>query len=59
MENNFNIDNNTMNQIKNLVDNGNISDALSKISPEMIQNFSKMMNQNSDNPSSQSTQTLI
>lgn len=47
--NNLNIDNDTMNQIKNLVNGGNISDALSKISPEMIQNFSNMMNSNSQN----------
>jgi len=32
-----------MNQIKNMVDNGNISEAVSKISPEMIENFSKML----------------
>lgn len=48
-KNNLNIDNDTMNQIKNLVNGGNISDALSKISPEMIQNFSNMMNSNSQN----------
>ena len=47
--NNLNIDNDTMNQIKNLVNGGNISDALSKISPEMIQNFSNMINSNSQN----------
>ena len=47
--NNLNINNDTMNQIKNLVNGGNISDALSKISPEMIQNFSNMMNSNSQN----------
>lgn len=46
--NNMNIDENTMKNIKNMVDNGNISDAISNISPEMIQNFSKMLsNQNS------------
>lgn len=39
----MNIDENTMNNIKNMVDNGNISDAISQISPEMIQNFSKML----------------
>lgn len=47
MDNNF--DNETMNNIKNLVDNGNISEAISKISPEMIENFSKMMNSNNNN----------
>ena len=47
---NFNIDENTMKNIKNMVDNGNISDAISNISPKMIQNFSKMLsNQNSNN----------
>lgn len=39
----MNIDENTMNNIKNMVDNGNISEAISQISPEMIQNFSKML----------------
>lgn len=47
LDNNF--DNETMNNIKNLVDNGNISEAISKISPEMIENFSKMMNSNNNN----------
>lgn len=55
MDNNFNIDNNTMNKIKNLVDNGNISDALSQISPEMIQNFSKLMNNQNSNNTSQNS----
>lgn len=47
--NNFNFDENTMNNIKNMVDNGNISDAISQISPDMIQNFSKMLQNNSAN----------
>lgn len=47
---NMNIDENTMKNIKNMVDNGNISDAISSISPEMIQNFSKMLsNQTANN----------
>lgn len=46
--NNMNIDENTVKAIKNMVDNGNISDAISSISPEMIQNFSKMLS-NQDN----------
>ncbi len=51
--NNMNIDENTMKSIKNMVDNGNLSDAISNISPEMIQNFSKILsNQNNDNNSS-------
>lgn len=41
--NNMNLDENTMKNIKNMVDNGNISEAISNISPEMIQNFQKML----------------
>ena len=37
-----------MNNIKNMVDNGDISGAISQISPEMIQNFSKILNQNNN-----------
>lgn len=40
-----NLDNNTMNSIKNMVDKGDISGAISQISPEMIENFSKMLSQ--------------
>lgn len=53
--NNFNFDENTMNNIKNMVDNGNISDAISQISPDMIQNFSKMLQNNSTNNTSNSS----
>ena len=49
MSNNFNLNENTMNQIKNMVDNGNIADAISQISPEMIQNFSQMINKDKTN----------
>lgn len=54
----MNIDENTMNNIKNMVDNGNISEALSNISPEMIQNFSKMLSNqgNTNNQQNQSQQ---
>lgn len=45
LENN-NLNDDMMNKIKNLVDNGNISDAMSQISPEMIQNFSKILSNN-------------
>lgn len=53
------MDENTMNNIKNMVDNGNIQDAISQISPEMIQNFSKMFsNVNSgDSGNSESTKS--
>ena len=48
MENN--IDKNTMDNIKNMVDSGNIAGAISQIPPDLIQNFSKMLsNQNNSN----------
>lgn len=50
--NNMNIDENTMQNIKNMVDNGNISEAISNISPEMIQNFSKMLSSQQSNQTS-------
>ena len=53
--NNFNFDENTMNNIKNMVGNGNISDAISQISPDMIKNFSKMLQNNSNNNDSNSS----
>lgn len=57
----MNIDENTMKNIKNMVDNGNLSDAISNISPEMIQNFSKILsnqgeNQNANNQNNQNNQ---
>lgn len=56
--NNMNIDENTMKNIKNMVDNGNISDAISNISPEMIQNFSKLLsNQENTNQNKESNTT--
>ena len=51
----MNIDENTMKNIKNMVDNGNLSDAISNISPEMIQNFSKILSSQKE-PNSQNTQ---
>ena len=54
----MNIDENMMKNIKNMVDNGNISDAISQISPEMIQNFSKMLsNQNGTSSQDNSANT--
>lgn len=44
--NNINFDENTMNQLKNMMKNGDLNDVISQIPPEMIQNFSSMMNQN-------------
>lgn len=54
--NNMNFDENTMKNIKNMVDSGNISEAISNISPEMIQNFSKMLS-NQENTNQSQNQT--
>lgn len=43
----FNFDENTINKIKNMVNNGEFSDVISQIPPEMMQNFSSMMKNNS------------
>ena len=51
------MDENTMNNIKNMVDNGNISDAISQISPEMLQNFSKMFSSTNSENSKESAGT--
>lgn len=44
---NINFDENTVNKLKNMMQNGELNDVISKIPPEMVQNFSSMMNSNS------------
>lgn len=44
-----NSNNKDMENIKNLINNGNLSEAMSHISPEMIQNFTQMMNNKQNN----------
>lgn len=56
MSNNFNIDQNTINKLNDMVKNGDVSKIMSNIPPEMLDNFSKMMN-NSDSNSSQTGNT--
>lgn len=51
MSNNLNLDENTMNNIKNMVDSGDFSGAISQISPEMLENVSKMLSNNNSNNS--------
>ena len=48
----FNFDENTINKIKNMVNNGEFSDVISQIPPEMMQNFSSMMKNNSKDDNS-------
>lgn len=43
---NFNFDENMVNKVKSMVNNGELNDVISKIPPEMMQNFSSMMNSN-------------
>lgn len=44
----INFDENTLNQLKNMMNKGDLSEVISKIPPEMIQNFSNMMQNSSD-----------
>ena len=46
---NFNIDENSINKLKDMMYKGDLSDVISQIPPEMLQNFSKMMTSNSNN----------
>lgn len=54
--NDFNFDENSINKLKDMMNSGNLSDIVSQIPPEMIQNFSSMM-QNSQNNSNSQTNT--
>lgn len=45
----FNFDENTINKLKNMINNGELNDVISKIPPEMMQNFSSTTNNNSSN----------
>lgn len=49
--NNMNIDENTVNKLKDMMNKGELNDMISKISPEMIENFSSMMSNNATNTS--------
>ena len=40
----FNFDENTINKLKDMMNKGDLNDVISQIPPEMIQNFSSMMN---------------
>ena len=50
MNNNFNIDENTVNKLKSMMDNGNLNDLISQVPPDMIKNFSNMINSGNNNP---------
>ena len=45
----MNFDENTINKLKDMMNKGELNDVISKIPPEMIQNFSSIMSQNKTN----------
>ena len=45
---NFNFDENTVNKLKELIQNGNLNDVVSQIPPDVLKNFSSMLNNNSE-----------
>ena len=49
---NFNFDENSINKLKDMMNKGDLSDVISQIPPEMIQNFSNMMSSNNTNKDS-------
>lgn len=51
----MNFDENTIHKLKDMMNKGELNDVISQISPEMIQNFSSMMNQ--QNPSNNHSNT--
>lgn len=53
----FNLDENAINKLKDMMNKGDLSDVISQIPPEMIQNFSSMMQNNasSEQNSNQNT----
>lgn len=58
MDDKFNINKDSLNKLNDMMKNGNVSDLLSQIPPDVIQNFSSMMNNqnnSSDNNSNNKT----
>ena len=53
---NFNIDENTINNLKNMLQSGQLDDVVKQIPPDMINNFSNMMNNNSNKSSENTSQ---
>ena len=51
----FNFDENTVNKLKDMMNKGELSDVISQIPPEMIQNFSSILNNSNSNSSNKSS----
>lgn len=45
----FNFDENTINKLKNMINSGDLNNVISQIPPEMMQNVSSVINNNSNN----------
>lgn len=54
---NLNIDENTMNKLKGMLNNGDLNNLVSQIPPEMMQNFSNLMSNNSGLNNHQQSET--
>lgn len=57
MDNNFNLDENTMNKLNSVIKGGNVSDLISQIPSDVLANFSSMMNNNNNNSNNNSNKT--
>ena len=57
MDNNFNIDKNTMDKLNSMMKNGDVSKLISQIPPEMMENFSSLMNNNNSTNNAQNSIT--
>lgn len=57
MDNNFNIDKNTMDKLNSMMKNGDVSKLISQIPPEMMENFSSLMNNNNSTNNTQNSIT--
>ena len=53
--NDFNFDENTINKLKNMMNNGELNDVISKIPPDMIQNFNSIINASSSKTTNSSS----
>ena len=57
MDNNFNLDKNTIDKLNSVMKGGNVSDLISQIPPDVLANFSSMMNNNNNNYNNNSNKT--
>lgn len=53
--NNFNFDENSINKLKDMLNKGELDNIVSQIPPEMMENFSSMMNNSSNSNNSSNT----